>query len=187
MKGTKKEFSKEAFKSMRQTGAVTATSKYSVKKMISAIEFSNDIVIVELGVGNGVVTKQLLANLGLNSRVIALEINETLFDLASSALPDDDRITMHQHSAFDIDNLLDDLGIGQVDYFVSTLPLTMFNKEDNIKLMTKICHYLNPSGKYIQIQYSPLKYPMIKRYFSKVKVGFVAANMPPALVYFCTV
>lgn len=187
MKGTKKQFSKEAFRTMRQTGAIAATSKYSVDKMLSIVDFKKDIVIVELGVGNGVVTHRIINRLGENSRLIALEINENLFNLANSTLAKDDRISLHQHSAFEIDNLLDDLGVGEVDYFISTLPLTNFSNEDNNRLMTKMRHYLKPSGRYIQIQYSPLKYPMIRRYFSDVKVRFVIANLPPAIVYFCTV
>lgn len=188
MKGTKKQFSREAFKSMRQTGAITATSKYSVEKMLSVIDFNKDLTIVELGVGNGVVTEKLIKRISPNSRLIALEINENLFNLVNQRLPQDDaRISFHMHSAFEIDNLLDDLGIGEVDYFISTLPLTMFNKEDNVRLMTKMRHYLKSSGRYVQIQYSPLKYPMIRRYFSTVKVRFVLANIPPAIVYFCSI
>ncbi len=187
MKGTKKQFSKEAFKSMRQTGAITATSKYSVEKMLSAIDFSKDLTIVELGVGNGVVTQRILRKLNDRSRLIALEINKTFYDLVEDRLAKDDpRISLHQYSAFDIDNLLDDLGIGQVDYFVSTLPLTMFSKEDNTKLMTKMKHYLRPEGKYVQILYSPIKYPMIRRFFPKIKIRIVLANIPPAMVYFCS-
>ncbi|HHB79144.1 MAG TPA: methyltransferase domain-containing protein [Saprospiraceae bacterium] len=187
MKGTKKQFSREAFKSLRQTGAITATSKYSVEKMLSVIDFNKDLTIVEFGVGNGVVTTKLLNRISPGSRLVALEINENLYNLVSTILPsDDDRISFHKYSAFDIDNLLDDLGIGEVDYFISTLPLTMFSKEDNIKLMTKMRHYLKPSGKYVQIQYSPLKYPMVRRYFPKVKVSLVLANIPPAIVYFCS-
>jgi len=187
MKGTKKEFSKEAFKSMRQTGAITATSKYSVRKMLSVIDFQKQLTIVELGVGNGVVTEKLIKRLSPNSRLIALEINENLFNLVKDRLSVDERVSLHQHSAFEIDNLLDDLGIGEVDYFISTLPLTMFSKEDNNRLMTKMRHYLKPSGKYVQIQYSPLKYPMIRRYFPNVKVSLVLANIPPAIVYFCSI
>jgi len=187
MKGTKKQFSKEAFKAMRQTGAITATSKYSVEKMLSVIKFKEQLTIVELGVGNGVVTEKLIKRLSPSSRLIALEINENLFNLVKDRLPQDERISLHQHSAFELDNLLDDLGIGEVDYFISTLPLTMFSKEDNNRLMTKMRHYLKPSGKYVQIQYSPLKYPMVRRYFPKVKVSLVLANIPPAIVYFCSV
>ncbi len=172
---------------MRQTGAITATSKYSVRKMLSVIDFQKPLVIVELGVGNGVVTEKLIKRLGKDSRLIALEINENLYNLAKDNLPIDERVSLHRHSAFEIDNLLDDLGIGEVDYFISTLPLTMFSKEDNKRLMTKMCHYLKPSGKYVQIQYSPLKYPMVRRYFPNVKVSLVLANIPPAIVYFCSV
>ncbi len=178
-------FSKEAIKSLKQTGALTATSRYSVEKMLAKIDFSQDLTIVELGVGNGAVTKAIMEHLGPNSRLIALEINENMYRLALNALRPDHRVQIAHHSAFELSDLLKSLGIDKVDVIVSTLPLTMFKKENNDRLMAQIRAHLKPNGQYIQIQYSPIKYPLIKRYFPKVKIQVALANFPPALLFFC--
>jgi phospholipid N-methyltransferase len=67
------------------------------------------------------------------------------------------------------------------DCVVSGLPLTLFNKQAMEQILT-ICR---KSGRYIQLQYSPVLSREIRRHFVEVRLRFVPQNFPPAFVYVC--
>lgn len=172
---------------MKTSGSITPSSRHLVRKCLKNVDFENAKVIVEFGVGDGVITEELLKKLNPNCRLIALEINENLCAYSRERFEEFPNLELHCTSAFDFDSLLKKLDIDKVDYFISSLPLSLFKKHEIEGLFNKIPDYLAGGGAYIQYQYSLGKYPYFKQVFDQVSVDFTIRNAPPALIFTCTI
>lgn len=177
----KTSFISQAVKNMKSVGALAPSSKYLVNKMLKQIDFSKKLSILELGPGTGVVTKQILSKITLDSNLICLELNKQF--CADLEKLTNKNLQIIQGSAQDLDTLFQNKSF---DYVISGLPLAIFKKECVNEILDGCVTSLKENGKYIQFQYSLASRKTLHRYFSKVDVSLAAVNLPPAIVYTCS-
>lgn len=175
-------FFREALKSFRSTGAIASSSPALVKKLIEPLPTDRPLNIVELGPGDGCVTRAILAKVHPGSKVTAFEINETF--VAHLAGIEDKRLRVLPVGAERIAEYFPD---GSVDYVVSSLPLSMIPKEVKSEILQRARIALGPDGEYFQYQYALQDYSLLKDVFGRVSVSFTVANLPPAFIYSCVV
>ena len=60
--------------------AVTPSSRYLVDRTVSAMNLSHAKIIVEYGAAQGVMTRRILDKMRPDSRLIAIEFNDALFE-----------------------------------------------------------------------------------------------------------
>jgi phospholipid N-methyltransferase len=181
----KKSFLWEAIRHIKTTGTVWPSSQQLIRKMLATINFAKADCIVEFGVGNGNITRELLERMKPESKLLAFEINEQFYSEQKRELKDK-RLILINDSAEEIEKYLKKLDIGKVNYVVSGLPLTNLGNDFSESLISKIYKILPRYGQYIQFQYSLSQYNRIKKHFKKVRIKFTAWNIPPAVVYVCT-
>jgi len=179
------KFFKESIKSMKTSGSITPSSKYLVQKCLDKVDFNQAKVLLEFGVGDGVITEEILGKVNSACRVIAIEINENLFTYSKKKFANAENLSLHLASALDFDQVLKKEGIEKVDYVISSLPLSLFSQEEIDDLFEKIPCHLSGEGAFIQYQYSIGKYGYLKKVFDKVSVDFTIRNAPPALIFTC--
>lgn len=177
-------FSLEAIKSLKKSGTITPSSRFLVDKMTKNI-CKQDNVIIEFGTGDGKITKTILNKASSGSKVLSFELNKVMFQKAKAELPEDIRLSVFNDSAQNFDSVLENYNIDQVNYFISSLPLSLLNKKDVLSLLEKVTRYLHPDGMFIQYQYSLDKLDMLKSHFTDVKTRFTPLNIPPAFIYYC--
>ncbi|WP_233188627.1 hypothetical protein [Tenacibaculum sp. SG-28] len=96
------------------------------------------------------------------------------------------QLILKNASAEDIDAELSDLGIHDVCYIISSLPLTILPKKTTHTILQKCYSLLQSRGKFIQYQYNLTHYKLLKRVFgNNIAVSFETLNFPPAFVYQC--
>lgn len=66
---SKFSFLQESLKNMKTMGTVIQTSNYAGKVLAGMLDFNDISVIVELGGGDGAITKHLLKNLKKDARL----------------------------------------------------------------------------------------------------------------------
>jgi phospholipid N-methyltransferase len=174
-------FFREAMKSFRTTGSITSSSKALVKKLVEPLPANRPLVIVELGPGDGCVTRAILAKVHPESKVTAFEINTAFVENLSGIR--DQRLSVLPVGA---ERLTDYFGAGTVDYVVSSLPLSMIPKEVKEAILKQAQLVLRPEGSFLQFQYALQDYGLLKDYFNRVSVSFTMANLPPAFIYSCS-
>ena len=179
-------FSLEAIKSIKESGTVAASSRFLVDKMTKNI-CDQESVIIEFGTGNGKITESILTKTSCCSQVFSFELNKVMFDKLTTKLPHDKRLCMINDTAHNFEKALTQHHIEKVDYFISSLPLSLLKKEDVEDLLAKVKEYLHPDGMFVQYQYSLDKLQLLKSRFSDVKVRFTPLNIPPAFIYYCKV
>lgn len=62
-------------RNIRTTGTVAPSSRAMIKSLLAKFEFSKARCVVELGPGNGCITRELLRRLPADAKLICLELN----------------------------------------------------------------------------------------------------------------
>ncbi|MFA5889295.1 MAG: methyltransferase [Candidatus Paceibacterota bacterium] len=176
-------FFKNFLKNWKQVGSVTPSSRFLTTKMLKTIDFSKELLIVELGPGTGVFTEEILCRMGPNSKLTVLETNHDFVNHLRRIR--DERFNVLEVSA---DNLSSVLKGEKVNIIVSGIPFLAIKKEVREVMLQEIKSSLKSGGKFIQFQYSLDLYEFLKKIFdNNVKISFVSLNIPPAFVYTCVV
>lgn len=162
-------------------GAVVPSSPFLVRKMLSKIDFTSVRLIVELGPGTGVVTREILKRLHPEGRVIAIESSEVFCEILRKI--SDPRLRIECASA---ERLVSILGGEKADVVVSGLPLASLRRSVVSHVLDAVRDSVSPNGLFVQFQYSRLSRNSIKKRFSAVSIEFVSLNVPPAFVYSAT-
>jgi phospholipid N-methyltransferase len=166
----------------RQVGAVLPTSRTAVRAMLDLADVPSARLVVELGAGTGVATRELLARLGPDARLVAVEIDPQLARLLTERLRDP-RLQVVVGSAEDLGDHLDG---ERADVVVSMLPFTSLEAGLRGRLLDQLPRALTPAGTALVIQYSPLVLGELRRRFAGVRIRVTPWNVPPAFLYACT-
>ncbi len=179
-------FFKEAIATAKTSGTIAPSSRFLADRMLKGIDFESAKLIVELGPGDGAITKHLLQRIGPNTKLICFEINENFYkELQKINNP---QLIVLKESAENLKKEIQKFNFEEADYIVSSLPLSIIPKEVSMSILNKSHEILKKGGKYIQFQYSLNYLKKLKSVFGKenISVQFEAINIPPAFVYKCT-
>lgn len=180
-----KSFFKEAVSTFKTTGTVKPSSKYLINNCLKNLNFNEDQIILEFGVGNGCITQEILNRISSGSQLISFEVNKNFYSHCKNKFKGYQNFTISNQSAVDFNQILSEYSIERVDYIVSSLPLTLLKEEDVDLLLRKVPTFLQKEGCFVQYQYSLGKYKLLKEIFNNVDIGFTFRNVPPTFVYKC--
>jgi len=180
-----KSFFKEAVNSINTSGTIHPSSKYLIKNCLKDLKLDSAKTILEFGPGNGCITEALLHKMDKSTQLYSLEINPKFYNFCKKKFSKNSNIHIINQSALDFDKVLKSENIKNVDYIISSLPLSFFKNTEITSLFHKITNHLTPQGSFVQYQYSFGKYPLLKQIFDKVDVNFTLLNIPPAVTYKC--
>jgi len=170
-------------KNIRTTGTITPSSPSLIRKMISSIDFETARCIVELGPGNGCITRELLNRIHHDCKLICFELNNEFVNELKAI--NDPRLIVVNVCASTIRDVLDAHGIDSVDNVVSSLPLAIMDDGIVKSVVQSVRDNLREGGGFVQYQYSLNNYDDIKPVFSESRLRFTLRNMPPAFIYDC--
>lgn len=160
----------------RTRWTITPSSSFLVDRMISKIDYSSDIVILQLWFGNGVFTKQLISRISDNSSIIIFEIDPNCRQYCI----DDDRITYIEDSAENISHYYQDQSF---DYVLSTLPFASLPRSIVNNIFVEIKKQLKKWWMFLQFQYFLSSIWEIENLFhTPVNIDFEIRNIPPAFI-----
>jgi phospholipid N-methyltransferase len=172
---------KELFTNINKTGAVTFSSKSLVNKMLSFADFQGVKTIVELGGGDGSITRGIVERMEADATLYVFEISEAFCDNLKIEFADKNVIVICD-SAENIDLYL---GSNQADLILSSLPFSLIPKEARNEIYRKSSTFLQKNGLFIQICYSYLLKYQFSKHFSDVKTAFTLKNFPPTFIMVC--
>jgi phospholipid N-methyltransferase len=166
----------------RQVGAILPTSRQAVRDMLDMGDVPGARLVVELGAGTGSQTGEILARLGPDAKLIALEIDEGLAELLRGRY-DDPRLQVVCGSAADLD---EHLGADRADVIVCALPFTSLDAGLRRRILESLPKALAAGGVALVIQYSPLIQSELRRLFPTVRRRISPMNVPPAFLFACS-
>ncbi|MCP3930705.1 MAG: methyltransferase domain-containing protein [Bacteroidetes bacterium] len=174
------QFFKEGMKNLKTVGTLTRSSKYLCKGAIKHVDFHQADTIIELGAGDGVITKHILKGMKSGADLLAFEVNDKFCNKMRRI--DDERLHVIEDSAENMNDHLNRLGLEQVDYIISAIPFVALPDVLGEKIVGECYKVLKNGGFFIQIHYSLLAKSLYDSVFGNVDVNFVPLNVPPAFV-----
>lgn len=176
------EFLREGIRNLQTVGTITRSSKHLCLSMIKHVDFQKADLIVELGAGDGVITKHILKHMKPGARLLAFEVNPKFCDVLRQLQAQDDRLLVVEDSAENLPQYIQTVGAKEVDYFISAIPFVALPKSLGEKIVG-LCHNcLRHSGLFVQVHYSLMMKQLYRSVFGNVDVNFVPLNVPPAFV-----
>ncbi len=172
----------QAVTRFRSTGAVVPSSRRLARAMAAEVgDLAPGAVIVELGPGTGVFTRELAQRFP-DHRLVAVEFNHQFAAALRAQLP---RVAVVEGCASQLADHLRRLGIdpGRVQAVVSGLPLLSLPRDLGDRILAAIRDTLPIGGRYVQFTYA--KAPWRTRRpagFTQSRARRVWVNFPPALV-----
>ena len=176
-------FFRSVLTNYRTIGAISPSSRFLYKQMISPIDLSHDLHIVEFGAGSGTFTDALLKKITSGSQVSIFEIDPLFIKKLQLKYKGDDRVVVYSVGAEESTKFFES---ETVDYILSSLPLGLMNESIVFKILESAKYILKESGEFIQYQYFLQNKKQIRHIFPKVRYRFTPLNLPPAFIYICS-
>jgi phospholipid N-methyltransferase len=166
----------------RQVGAILPTSRQAVRDMLDMADVPGAALVVELGAGTGSQTGEILARMGPDARLVALEIDPGLVRVLEERF-DDPRLQVVCDSA---ENLAAHLAGETADVLVCALPFTSLDAGLRRRILDSLPGAVGTRGVALVIQYSPLIQSELRRLFPSVRRRLSLINVPPAFLFACS-
>ena len=177
------QFLREGIKNIKTVGTLTRSSRFLCSKIVSLANLRGSKCIVELGAGDGVMTKHILNNMPEDATLFAFEIHPKFCERLRRIK--DPRLHVIHDSAENLKDHLTENGFSQIDTVFSALPFVMLPSALAKRIVSSCHQNLKPLGQYFQIHYSLLEKNLYKNIFGKVEVTFHLLNIPPAFILSC--
>lgn len=165
----------------RNVGAISSSSKFLIKKVVTSIKDRKFNIIIEYGPGDGVMTRELLRLLPKTGKLFVIENNPSF--VATLRKIQDERLIVIQGKAQSVENLLKKYGVENAELVISSVPFSLLTSRDRQKLMEDSFNILKVGGDIIFFhQYIPIAYFQMKKFFVDPKIYFVARNLFPCFI-----
>ncbi|WP_020468717.1 class I SAM-dependent methyltransferase [Zavarzinella formosa] len=175
-------FMAHTFTRWRTTGAIAPSGRSLARAIARAAgQIADGQVLVELGPGTGVTTRELVKRFP-NNRIVAVEIIEAFAAQLEKTFP---TVTVVRGDASYLDTHLKVLGIApeNVGAVLSGLPLLAFPVEVSRQILAAIRGVLRPGRRYVQFTYSRRAWRrFVVEGFRALPSQRVMLNIPPASV-----
>jgi len=173
-------FIKESLQNIKTVGTVTRSSGFLSRQMAKKVDYQSAKFVIELGAGDGVITKEILKRLPKDAQLMVFEVNERFIEQLLSI--EDERLIVVDDTAENIAHHLKNHGQTEVDAVVSAIPFVILSDELRATIIKECMDVLKENAPFVQVHYSLVLRGMYKELFGNVKIGFVPLNIPPAFV-----
>lgn len=177
-------------RNITEDGLIVSSSGFLVNNMLSRVDFSRPLKILEIGSGRGAFTREILRRMAAGSSLDVCEIKEEYNPWIEALIAGHPEHPVQLHNQCVTRFLRDNRDF---DVIISSLPLKNFERmnDDNEFLnavLTSFHDGLKEGGHYLQYQYFRSNLSDIERVFGKSAdaASFVPLNIPPAFVYHMT-
>jgi phospholipid N-methyltransferase len=193
-------FFSQSLRSLSATASLFPSSRFLATALLRPIDFGAAEVIVELGVGTGAITNEILRRLKPNAVLIGVDLNPAFVNHVRRKIQDT-RFIPVLGQAERLGSLLSRHGISRADAIVSSLGLSAMHPSQRSLILKQAAAHLTREGVLTQYQYlhasgepnwtSSLGFvrfaekEFLKAHFRQVASERVIWNLPPARVYTC--
>jgi len=176
------EFFKGFLRNPREVGSVIPSSRFLTRRVMNCGQVRTARVIVELGPGTGVLTRQMLDLMRDDAKLIAVEISNEFADVLETTLGDP-RLHVYRGSAAALEGALAAAGETHADLVVSGIPFsTMGNGEGN-RTLQAAKRVLGPEGRFVAYQFRSAVRRLAEPVFGRPETHSGFWNIPPMRIY----
>jgi len=169
----------------KTTGAIAPTGIIMARKMASLVRPDSNLPVLELGPGNGIITKTILQR-GIDpGKLVSVEYSENFLPDLRARYPG---VNFVHGDALNITQITKERRIEKFDTIISALPLLNFSLVKRLRFLDRMLDLLEPGRPIIQFSYGPwAPIPVRDKHHSRpyvvTSVGIVLRNLPPARLW----
>lgn len=164
-------------------GTVVRSGAAMCRKMVQYIDYDKDLLIVELGAGDGVITQYILDKMSPEGRLFVFEINTELCEIISKIK--DNRMILINDGAQNMEKYFLQYNIKHVDTIISAIPFLVLPDDLTKEILNISKKVLKKGGHFIQMHYIKSISKMYQSIFNNVRISYVGLNIPPGYVFMC--
>jgi phospholipid N-methyltransferase len=150
--------------------------------MLKPVDWDDTRLFVEYGPGVGTFTRDLLDRMGPEAKLVTIDTNPDFTKYLTKSI-DDPRLIAVTGSAADVEQILDERGLGKADYVLSGLPFSTLPKGVGDAIAKATAKVIRPGGAFLVYQFNPKVKDFIEPYFERLDRGFEWINVPPATLF----
>jgi phosphatidylethanolamine/phosphatidyl-N-methylethanolamine N-methyltransferase len=166
-----------------QVAYIFPSSQTLVRRVASKCDFSQPRIIVELGPGEGVHTREILRRMHPDSRLFLIELDPVLAEHVRREFASDPRVEVITTDAAQIRAELTKRGIDYCDYVISGIPFSMFDVPTKRRILNAVYEALAPTPLAAFVIYQCTH--ELKKHatmFPRVTSEYCLFNLPPIFV-----
>jgi phospholipid N-methyltransferase len=177
------EFFRGFLRKPKEVGSLIPSSRFLVRRVLRLGEVDRARVIVELGAGTGVITRQILARIPLESKLLAIEINPAFARVLQKTYARDSRFHLFRGSAERLDEALARIGEREADLVVSGIPFSTLDRGVGMRVLLAARRALAPGGRLVAYQFRTRVRRIAEPLFGPAEIHAELLNLPPMRVY----
>ena len=175
-------------RSPRSVGAIAPSSRFLAERMVSSIELTGGVRVVELGPGTGACTAAIARVLPADARFLGIDRESAFVDLLRERWP------QHEYVCDTVENLsaiARARNLLPLDHIISGLPFASLPRPVTLAVLDAVRDTLRPGGTFTTFQYvhaygmsaaREFRSQMHERFGLPASRETVVRNLPPALV-----
>ena len=166
----------------RMVGSIIPSSRFTIRKMLAPVDWGKCRVFVEYGPGIGTFCRPVLSKMRGDAVYVAIDTNPLFVDYLKTSIRDKRFHAVHG-SAADVEQILEDLGVGPADYVLSGLPFSTL-PEGVAPAIAKSTHdVLAPGGGFLAYQFTAAVRDFSKPHFDRIDADYEWRNILPCKLY----
>ena len=178
-------------RNIKKTGAVSSCSNHVAEALTRHANLAHSKTVVELGSGTGAITKKLAEHIADDALFLALELNEHFVKETKKNCPN---VLVYHDSAENVKHYLRMHGKETCDCVISTLPWTLFDQAQQVRILDAILDVLPVGGQFLTVTYTfatllpsgrRFRNLLDSKFSSVVRTKPIWKNLPPVYVYRC--
>lgn len=176
------EFFKGFLRNPKEVGSIIPSSRFLIRRVMECGRVRKARVIVELGPGTGVLTRQMLDQVRPDSKLVAVELLPDFVEILERTIPDP-RLKVYQGSSTDLEAALEAAGESSADLVVSGIPFSTMEYGDGHRTLQAAKRVLAPGGRFVAYQFRSAVRRMAEPVFGRPETHSGFWNIPPMRIY----
>ena len=176
------EFFKSFLRDPKEVGSVIPSSRFLIRRILRCGEVRQAKVVVELGPGTGVLTREILQRMPRDGKLVAVEINRMFVNHLRREFQDR-RLTLFEGSSAHLEKALAEAGVEQADLVVSGIPFSTMGRGEGRRTLEAAQRVLGPGGRFVAYQFRSHVRRFAEPLFGPAETHTAFWNLPPMRIY----
>ena len=159
-------------------GSIIPSSRFTIRKMLAPVEWSECKLFVEYGPGVGTFCRPVLDRLPRDGTLLVIDTNPLFIDYLRRTIGDSRFIAVHG-SAEDVEEIVRAHGHEQADYVLSGLPFSTLPDGVGARIAEATHRVIRPGGAFLTYQFNRAATQFTTRLFDRVDEGYEFFNILP--------
>ncbi len=166
----------------KEVGSFVPSSRFLIRRVLKCGDIATARVVIELGSGTGVLTREMLRRMPSDGRLVAVEINPAFARLLRREVQDP-RLLVFEGSSTDLERALEKAGLSHADLVISGVPFSTMARGVGYRTLQAARRVLGPGGRFVAYQFRSHVRKMAEPLFGPAETHAGIWNFPPMRIY----